>query len=36
MGFDPNRPYKATPLDYFLVAASILVAAGFVVWGFFG
>lgn len=36
MGFDPNRPYKATRFDYLLVGAAICVALGLTVWALYG
>ncbi len=36
VGFDPNRPYNAKPLDYVLVGVCLAIAAGLLTWAFLG
>jgi hypothetical protein len=36
VGFNPNRPYKAKPFDYALVAICLAAAAGLLGWAFLG
>ncbi len=35
MGYNPYRKYRATPADYVMLGACLLIAAGLVFWGFF-
>ncbi len=34
VGFDPHRKYKATPLDYAVIASAFVIIAGLVAWAF--
>ena len=36
VGFDPRRRHRVTNFDYFYVAAASVVAAGLLIWAFFG
>jgi hypothetical protein len=36
VGFNPYRKFVAKPADYLFVVAAVAVAAGLVIWGFFG
>lgn len=36
MGFNPNRQYKRSPADYFMVAGAVLACVLLVAWAFFG
>ena len=36
MGFNPYRKFRAKPADYVFVVASLLIAAGLVVWALLG
>ncbi len=36
MGYDPYRKHRTTRVDYVLVAAATIVAAGLVVWALVG
>ena len=36
VGYNPHRKYKASPADYVLVAAAMLVAIGLLVWAVVG
>jgi len=36
VGFNPYRKFRAKPSDYLMVGASLIIAAGLVVWAFFG
>ena len=36
MGYDPYRKHSTNRLDYVLMAAALIVAAGLVVWALVG
>lgn len=36
VGYDPYRKHRTTRIDYVLVAAAAIVAAGLVVWALVG
>jgi hypothetical protein len=35
VGFDPHRKYKATRLDYVVIAGAFAIITALVVWAFF-
>ncbi|MEY3574859.1 MAG: hypothetical protein RLZZ88_2 [Actinomycetota bacterium] len=35
MGFDPHRKYKATRLDYVVIAGAFSIITALVAWAFF-
>ncbi|MFM1837728.1 MAG: hypothetical protein RLZZ327_602 [Actinomycetota bacterium] len=34
VGFDPHRKYKASPLDYVVIASAFVTIASLVAWAF--
>jgi hypothetical protein len=35
VGFDPHRKYKASPLDYVVIASAFAIITALVAWAFF-
>ena len=36
MGFDPNRPYRASRVDYLVMGVALVACLGLLAWAVFG
>ncbi len=36
MGYNPDRPFKARPVDYVVMALAVVVSIALVIWAFLG